>query len=230
MDEKKNYQNLKNFAHELGFSLFGVADIQPIKEEFHLNQGVKKKFDWAVSLGKRLLDSVIEDILDYPTPLYFHHYRQVNYFLDRAALRLAFWIQEQGYQALPIAASQTIDWENQKGHVSHKKIGQLAGLGWVGRNNLLVNPEIGSRFRLVSVLTDFPLSSDEPQKFGCEECWECLRVCPARAIGENPRDFDHRGCFEKLKEFKKLRYVGQYICGVCVKACPGESKKGSGLS
>ncbi|MBS3820029.1 epoxyqueuosine reductase [bacterium] len=225
MDEKKNYQKLEKWAYELEFSLFGAADIRSIKEEFNLSQRVKDKFDRALSLGKRLLDSVIDDIIDHPTPLYFHHYRQVNYFLDRAAFQLASRIQDQGYQALPIAASQTIDWENQQGHVSHKKIGELAGLGWIGRHNLLVNPKMGSRFRLVSVLTDIPLPPDEPLGFGCGECRECLDSCPARAIGEKLQDFDHRGCFEKLKEFKKIRYVGQYICGVCVKACSGPLNK-----
>lgn len=225
MNEKKNYEKLKKRALEWGISLFGVADIRGVRKEFNLDRKVREKYDRAVSLGRRLLDSVLETIQDKPTALYFHHYRQVNFFLDRGAFLLSSFIQDQGYKALPVGASQIIDWQNQRSHVSHKKVGQLAGLGWIGRNNLLVNPRLGSRFRLVTILTDMPLERDIPLEFGCGECGRCIAPCPAQAITENPQEFDHLGCFDKLKEFRKKGIVGQYICGVCVKACPGFGEK-----
>jgi epoxyqueuosine reductase QueG len=220
-EKEKNHQKLKNFALEQGISLFGVADITNIREEFLLDKNLKTKFQNAISLGKRLIDSVLEDILDRPTPLYFHHYRQVNFFLDRTALLLSSYIQELGFKALPIPASQIIDWEKQRAHLSHKKVGYLAGLGWIGRNNLLVNPEFRARFRLVTVLTDTPLEADRPLNKDCGKCRKCLEPCPAQAIKEQKEDFDHWACFEKLKEFRKMGIVGQHICGVCVKACSG---------
>jgi len=163
----------------------------------------------------------LDTIKDEPNALYFHHYRQVNFFLDRGAFLVSSFIQQQGFDALPIAASQVIDWEKQIGHVSHKKVAQLAGLGWIGRNNLLVNKESGSRFRLVTILTDMPLECGTPVPFSCGDCTRCVSVCPAGAIENDPKDFKHLACFEKLKEFRKRGLVGQYICGVCVKACPG---------
>jgi epoxyqueuosine reductase QueG len=99
-------------------------------------------------------------------------------------------------------------------------IGQLAGLGWIGRNNLLVNPELGSRHRLVTILTDMPLVPGRPLDRDCGDCFACLQTCPAQAIKENEEDFDHWACFDKLKEFRR-QVVGQHICGVCVKACKG---------
>ena len=63
-------------------------------------------------------------------------------------------------------ASQIVDWEKQTAHLSHKKIGELAGIGFIGRNNLLVNPEIGSRFRLATILTNMPLEPDKKLKEG----------------------------------------------------------------
>lgn len=218
-----NYERLKELAlGELGCDLFGVADITSIRDSFLLPERVRMRYDRAISLGKEVLLSVLDDIQDAPTPLYFHHYRQLNVFLDRAALILASKINSVGFLALPIAASQVIDWQNQRAHVSHKKIGELAGLGWLGRNNLLVNPILGSRFRLVTVLTNMPLKSDTPVPFGCGACHSCERVCPALAIKENPSEFDHLACFRKLKEFRDRGLVGQYICGICVKACPGQ--------
>ena len=221
MSVKKNTERIKALAAEMDFSLCGVADIRDVRREFRLDENLTSRFDRAISLGKQLLDAVIEDIEDRPTALYFHHYRQLNFFLDRGAFLLSSRIQEWGFQALPIAASQIIDWENQRSHVSHKKVGRLAGLGWIGRNNLLVNPLLGSRHRLVTVLTDMPLEPDQILDRDCGECTACLETCPAEAIKENQEDFDHWACFDKLKEFRRQGVVGQYICGVCVKACKG---------
>ncbi len=220
-DLKENQERIEKKAFDIGFSLFGVADIREARAEFLLAADIRESFQFGISLGRRLIDAVLEDIRDAPTPLYFHHYRQVNAFLDRGALLLASFIQDLGYRALPIAASQIVDWERQRGHVSHKAIGRLAGLGWIGRNNLLVNPEYGARLRLVTVLTDMPLPAATPIPFGCGSCRACIAPCPARSIKEKPEDFDHRSCYEKLKEFRQSGLVGQFICGVCVKSCRG---------
>jgi len=219
--KEQNYQRLKRFALDQGISLFGVADITDIREEFSLDENLKKQFQSGISLGKRLIDAVMEDIIDMPTRLYFNHYRQLNFFLDRAAFLLSCYIQDLGFKALPIPASQIVDWKKQRAHLSHKKVGFIAGLGWIGRNNLLVNPEFGARFRLVTVLTDMPLEVDKPLNEDCNKCRKCLKPCPAQAIKERKEDFDHRACFEKLKEFRKMGIVSQHICGVCVKACSG---------
>jgi epoxyqueuosine reductase len=221
IERRQNNEKLIGFALDQGLSLFGVADITGIREEFSLARELREQFDWGISLGKRLLDAVLEDIEDRPTRLYFHHYRQLNFFLDRAAFLLSCYIQESGFQALPIPASQIIDWDRQRAHLSHKKVGYLAGLGFIGRSNLLVNPELGAKFRLVTVLTDMPLEADKPLEGDCGTCTKCLEPCPAQAIKEKKEDFDHRACFEKLKEFKKSGIVGQHICGICVKACSG---------
>jgi epoxyqueuosine reductase len=221
MSTEKNTESIKVMAAEMEFSLCGVADITHVRKEFHLDLDFVSRFDRAISLAKRLLDPVIEDIKDSPTLLYFHHYRQLNFFLDRGAFLLSSRIQDRGFQALPIPASQMIDWDKQRSHVSHKIVGRLAGLGWTGRNNLLVNPQLGSRHRLVTILTDMPLEPDEVLDRGCGKCMACLETCPAQAIKEDKEDFDHWACFDKLKEFRRQGVVGQHICGVCVKACKG---------
>ncbi|MCU0243677.1 MAG: hypothetical protein MUE80_02795 [Acidobacteria bacterium] len=214
-------RNVEAFVRELGFDLFGVADVTAMRGDFLLEPATRDQFPLAVSLGKRLSDAVLEDIDDRPTPLYFHHYRQANNFLDRGAFLVADFIQKAGGRALPIAASQIVDWENQKAHVSHKHVGRAAGLGWFGRNNLLVNPELGSRFRLVTVLVDMPLEPDTPFDRDCGPCRACVAACPAAAIKETREGFDHKACFETLKDFRKKGYVSQFICGICVRDCRG---------
>jgi epoxyqueuosine reductase len=221
MDKTKNYSSLKKFCRQWGADIFGVADVAQISKEFVLPAELAQALDRAVVLGARLSAAVLREIKDQPTKLYFHHYRTLNALLDQLALRTVNFIQAKGFLALPIPASQIIDWQNQKAHLSHKKIGYLAGLGWIGRNNLLVNKSLGSQFRLATILTDMPLKTDKPVKDSCGRCRACVTVCPSGSIKENPADFDHIKCFEKLKEFQKLRLVDQYICGVCVNACKG---------
>jgi epoxyqueuosine reductase QueG len=220
-DRKDQKNDLMAFALGLGFDLFGVADIAPLRDGFLLEPGTRDRFRCAVSLGKRLSGAVLDDIRDHPTAVYFHHYRQMNAFLDRGALLLADEIQRRGHRSLPVAASQIIDWENQRAHVSHKHVGRAAGLGWFGRNNLLVNPAFGSQVRLVTVLTDMPLEPDGPLQRDCGACRACARACPCGAIKETREAFDHRACYETLKDFRKKGYTSQFICGICVRDCRG---------
>ncbi len=221
--ELRDFSNsLKNSVIEWGASLVGVADVKAIKPTFaSLSEKTLESLDYGISVSIRLSDRVVEDIEDGPTPLYFFHYQRMNILLDEIALKVTSVIQDQNYDALPIPASQVIDWENQKGHVSHKHIACQAGLGWIGRNNLLVTPAYGARVRLVSVLTNMPLTPDRPLREDCGECDLCIPACPVQAIKEQQKDFDHRGCYEKLKAFTKERRIRHQICGICIKACPG---------
>jgi len=216
-----NYRSLKKFCQDLGIDLFGVAGISKIKKDFMLSEKILERLDRAICLGVRLSENILEEIQDAPTRLYFHHYRTVNAFLDQVALRVCNYIQRKGFRVLPVPASQIVDWQNQKAHLSHKKVGYLAGLGWIGRNNLLVSKTFGSQFRIVSILTDMPLKINKSVKQDCGSCKLCISVCPANAIRESHLDFDHLKCLEKLKEFQKQRLVDQYICGICIKICRG---------
>lgn len=218
-------KHLEILARDSGAALFGIADIRGVKKEFHFSGEILGDLDYAISIGLRLSDPILEEIIDKPTKIYYHHYRQANIALDQIAFRISNFIHNKGYKALPVPASQIIDWEKQKGQVSHKKIGYLAGLGFMGRNNLLVNPGLGAHFRLVSILTDMPLEPDRPLEADCASCKACMDVCPVDAIKGRQEDFEHIKCYEKLREFRNQRIVGQFICGICVKACRGPKWK-----
>lgn len=222
-NKQQLYNNLEKYALGLGADLFGVADISGIKDEFDIDKKTKDVLNRGISLGVRVNSLVLSEIEHHPTKLYFHHYRTLNNFLDQLALKVTNYIIKKGYLAIPIPASQIIDWQKQTAHLSHKKIGYLAGIGWQGRNNLLVNRELGSQFRLVTVLTDIPLKYDKPKDLACAGCINCVKVCPVKAIKENKEEFDYLACFEKLKEFQRQKLTNQYICGICIKACPGRA-------
>ena len=220
--KKTNYSQLQKFCAGLGLDLFGVADVTTLRDEFALSKETAGKLPYAVCVAARLSRALLADIPDHPTRPYFHHYKTANMFLDQAAYRIAAFIEKKGHAAFPVAASQILDWEKQTALLSHKHVARQAGLGWIGRNNLLVNKQLGSGLRLATILTDMPLAADSPSRDSCGSCRGCMAACPAQAIKEKPEDFDHQACFAKLKEFQKLRYTDQYICGVCARACAGK--------
>ena len=220
---KENVEKLKALCRQQGSSLFGVADLRSFeKEEILLPPSLVDQLPHGISLGFHLSDAILEGIENQPTPLYFHHYQRVNILLDTIGLIVTSTIQDLGYQAMPIPASQLVDWKNQRGHLSHKHVARAAGLGWIGRNNLLVNERLGSRIRLITILTDLPLKIDSPSLNNCGFCHNCLSVCPAGAIKERQEGFDHLRCYEQLRTFAKTLHFSHNICGVCVKACKGQ--------
>ncbi len=220
---------ISQFCHEYHVAVWGATALSSVStDDFLLPESVLKTLPFAISLALRLSPSVLSTLTDHPNLLYEHHYRQLNFALDRLALALTEYIQSLNHRALPIPASQIVDWQNQRAHLSHKRIAIAAGLGWLGRNNLLVTPEFGSQIRLVTVLTDLPVCqapASKIQPFSCGSCRACVAVCPAKAISDRPEDFNHQACFTLLKEFQRKRYVSQYICGLCVRSCPGKSKQ-----
>lgn len=215
-------ERLKEIALKEGACLFGTACIKGIKNEFNFAREDIEDLDYAISIAYRLSKKVLDQIHDHPTRLYYYHYRMVNMFLDQLALKISNILQNEGYKALPIPASQIVDWKAQKAHLSHKRVASLAGLGWIGRNNLLVTPQYGAQVRLVTILTDLKVPEGRPLEFGCGDCFACLSVCPVNAIKEDPKHFDYMACYNKLDEFRRRNLVGQHICGICVKACGGK--------
>jgi len=223
-EEKDHYEQLREFALREGASLFGVAETSALKDKLYsLSPKTLQGLGRAVSMAFHLSDRVMEDVVDGPTKLYFFHYQRVNVLLDELALKITNLIQDRGWQALPIPASQIVDWKKQRAHLSHKHAAKQAGLGWIGRNNLLVTPQFGSCVRLITVLTSMPLRADEPLPWGCEDCRACISSCPSQSIKEKPEDFDHIGCYHQIKALVKAAGISQNICGLCVKACRGKT-------
>lgn len=213
---------LKKLLEQQGNLLFGVTNVEQFKSNWkELPQEAILGLSYGISIGLPLSRSVLLSIDNQPTKLYSYHYKQVNYYLDRIGLLVTNFIQGQGYNALPIPASQTIDHLKQKGHLSHKEIAVAAGLGWRGRNNLVVNPKYGSAIRLVTILTDMPLDLSRSLEQNCGSCHKCIPVCPSGSIKMDTKEFDSSSCYKKLCEFQKLPGIGHHICGICVKACMG---------
>jgi len=216
--KEKNYKLLNDLAYSQGADLFGVADTSRVKKYiYHELLNETGKLPYAVSIGVRLQQSVLDTITDRPNQIYKTHYRQVNAQLDQIISHLSVEIQRLGFKALPIAASYIIDWTKQNAHVSHRHVAWEAGVEKKKKNNLLIHPEYGAGIRLISLFTDLPLDVDSPIESDCDNCSACMIACPAEAIDDDNFDFDK--CFEQVKKFSKENNYNTYICGLCVRAC-----------
>ena len=104
-----------------------------------------------------------------------------------------------------------------------------AGLGWVGKNTMLLNKEVGSFFLLAGLLTSLELEPDVPHTANhCGTCTRCLQACPTQAFA-SPGVLDARKCISyltiELKTAMPLELrdsVGDWLlgCDVCQDVCP----------
>jgi epoxyqueuosine reductase QueG len=219
-EKRENYNNLRQTAYDRGIDLFGVCRLDFDPDHYHKDiRAVAKQMTHAISLAVALSPQVFDTIEDGPNDIYKTHYRQANSLLDHASFHLSQKINRLGHKALPIAASFTVDEKMQRGHLSHKQVAELAGLGWRGRNNLLVTKKFGSMVRLATVLTDTPLESDRRAEFECGQCKACIKACPADALGEKVEDYNFDRCYDKLVAYAKRKNFGLLICGHCIKVC-----------
>ena len=131
-------KELEEYARNLGVDIFGVADLTVNQvNSFILRQGGEhiSSFPKGISIGIRLLDSVVDQLYRHEEPSAIYSYRglynAVNANLDRTAMLVGKKIQEAGYNAYTIPASQTINERKLEGAISNKLSAHLAGLGWI---------------------------------------------------------------------------------------------------
>ncbi len=110
-----------------------------------------------------------------------------------------------------------------------RRFGQLAGLGWIGKNTTLINRRFGSWFLIAALLTTEELAYDEPATTDCcGACRACLDACPTGALVE-PGVLDARKCVSYLTVEKRGETSKQerescgkrlFGCDACQEACP----------
>ena len=215
-------KELEKILKEAGADLVGFSSLGENRSPEHPEYG------YAVTIVRKLSRAVIKTINSAPAMEYFQHYRATNARLDSIALDAVSFIENAGYLALPVAASQsTPDKKDEyRGIFPHKTGAVLSGLGFIGKNGLLIT-EYGSAVRLASVLTDMPLSAQKEIKpCLCGDCQICKNACPAGAItgelyvngAERSTIFDAKKCSEHMKTYKNIGRGA--VCGICISVCP----------
>jgi epoxyqueuosine reductase len=106
-----------------------------------------------------------------------------------------------------------------------KALAARAGLGFIGRNHLLIHPRLGPQILLGEILTTVALRPDNPVSGSCGECDGCLKACPTGAL--RPDGFlDASRCISYLTQYgAPEESIGQtngwlFGCDECLRACP----------
>ena len=104
-----------------------------------------------------------------------------------------------------------------------------SGLGWMGKNTMLIHPRAGSYFFLAEVILDLELECDEPIKDYCGTCRRCIDACPTGAISPEGYILDGSKCISyftiELKDAIPEQYRGKFEnwmfgCDICQEVCP----------
>lgn len=111
-------------------------------------------------------------------------------------------------------------------------VARRAGLGWVGRNGLLITKEFGSFVYLGEIITNIELEPDAPTNEGCIDCMKCIKACPTNALLGDGR-MNGKKCLSYVTQAKgvmpplyrkKIRNV-IYGCDICQLVCPHNKGK-----
>jgi epoxyqueuosine reductase len=239
---------VKNFARRLGFDLVGIASAAPSEyrqyyrdwldsgqagEMAYLDRRFDERVDPAVYLpGAK---TVVCVAMNYHVPLdrsgaemksparvaryalgddYHEHIKHKLY-------DMADWLRDTVPGARTRCGVDTVP-------VMEKELAARAGIGWIGKNTCVINPEIGSWVLLGEVLTtiDFPI--EQPAVDRCGTCTRCIDACPTSAITA-PYQLDARKCISYLtiehagaiaRDLRLQMGDWLYGCDVCQDVCP----------
>ncbi|MBV6286408.1 tRNA epoxyqueuosine(34) reductase QueG [Pseudomonas aegrilactucae] len=243
--------SIKEWGRELGFAHVGIAGVELGEHEQHLErwlaEGYHGEMEYmgahgskrshpdelvpgtlrVVSLRMDYLpgDTQMAQLLAQPEKAYISRYalgRDYHKLVRKRVQHLAERIQKDigpfGFRAFVDSAP-----------VLEKAIAEQAGLGWIGKNTLLLNRKAGSYFFLSELFVDLPLPVDEAQATEhCGRCSACLEICPTQAF-VGPYVLDARRCISYLtielksaipEELRPLIGNRVFGCDDCQIVCP----------
>jgi epoxyqueuosine reductase len=243
-------KEIKEYALSHGAELVGILSPQSIDSfpeywiGWQIQQPSKKTTDYMpnpqsiIVLGYHAYDDIHEAQIAHNGTIEYPVYERMRLYARRT-MRL---LEERGYQCIIYPFN-----------LSQKKMAQLAGLGAIGKNSLIINPTYGPWIRLQSILTDAPLQPDQPYtKDLCKDCTRCIDACPTEAL--TPYIIDPEKCLIGITEAELAKLITKdqpftdyrdipdnvfrehmprftknsvLMCTTCQKACPyGREKRG----
>lgn len=249
MQTASHTATIKSKAYELGFSYCGISKAEYLEDEApRLEQWLSRNYQGKMSYLENHFDKRLDPRLLVPgaksvISLIYNYYpaKDLN---QPGGLKLAKYAYGEDYHNVVKEKLQSL-----MQHV-HQEIGEVSGrafvdsapvlerawakrsgIGWVGKNSLLLNREMGSFFFLAELIIDLDLEYDAPIKDYCGSCTACMDACPTDAITE-PYVVDGSKCISyftiELKDEIPADVHGKFNnwifgCDICQDVCPWNS-------
>lgn len=253
MNSKSSIENLiKSKALELGFSAAGISSVHLLTDEkIKLQRWLDINYNGSMTYLERNIDkrenpallvenakSIISVLLNYfpdKLPADNQHYKISKYALG---IDYHYVIKDKlnqliGYLKDTLKIEANFRCFSDSAPIFDKTWASTAGLGWIGKNSLLINKNLGSFFFIGEIITDLKLQPDEPFIANhCGNCSACIDACPTSAIIA-PFTIDARKCISyqtiENKEEIPLEIIeiqGDLIfgCDICQDVCPWNRK------
>lgn len=243
--KQKHTEVIKKKAHEFGFSFCGISEATFLEEEApRLESWLKNGFHGEMAymenhFDKRLDPRLLVDGAKSVVSLLFNYYP--SEFQNENSYKISKYAYGEDYHFV------IKDKLKELMHHIHEEIGEVdgrvfvdsapvldkawaakSGLGWVGKNNNLINKGNGSFFFVAELIIDLELEYDSATTNHCGTCTACIDACPTQAI-ESPYIVNGSKCISYLtielkdeipNQFKNQLDDWMYGCDVCQDVCP----------
>jgi epoxyqueuosine reductase len=235
----------KRAAAELGFDACGVTSPDPVPHGDALERWLDAGMHGAMRYMTRQYRIREQPARAWPAArsivVVLHNYYcgtehtsggyRISRYAQGVDYHTVMWEKLDALGAAVVAAAGRGTWRSyaDAGPLPERELAQRAGLGWIGKNTMLIRPGLGSYTFIGSLLTDLSIALDEPfEADRCGTCTRCLEACPTAAFPE-PRVLDARRCISYLTieapdepPADLRRLVGDHLfgCDVCQEVCP----------
>jgi len=212
-------ETVKEYGFHAGASVVGIAaakDFGLAPEGFRPSDVLPECLS-VIVLGATFSPEVLEDVAEYTASR-----NEMLTAMTNMAKGVEKRIKADGYKTKVISAAggKWVDGNGRKeqfGYISLKHAAEIAGLGVIGKNYLLTNPQYGNLLWLSAVLTDAELTPDEKAHYAiCEDCNKCVEMCPSGAL-DDPASFGRKKCDQFFKIIDKKFEIQ---CFLCRTVCP----------
>ncbi|MBN1110354.1 MAG: epoxyqueuosine reductase [Methanomassiliicoccales archaeon] len=223
------YAKIEEAARQAGSDLVGFANLSPMKGML-AGDATTFEFPYAVTFAVEIPKSAAVASLNKPSEEMRSAYKMCNKKLKASGDKVAEILTAAGYKARFIDPAQRVVPEKLLGPISQKAIASLSGMGWIGKNGLLITEKFGPRQRMGAVLTDMPVTREAKLiENKCGDCTACIDHCPIKVL-KGP-DFKHHPesrdlviDWAKCGEYE-ARLIGdgskpEKACGRCISRCP----------
>lgn len=238
---------IRQEAQRLGFDFIGFAKAQHLDEEARrLEEWLNRNYHGKMSYMANHFDKRVD-----PTKLVpgaktvvslMYNYFPAEEQTDPDAPKIARYAYGKDYhyilkpklkELLAFIRDQIGDVEGRcfvdSAPVLERDWAERAGIGWTGKNTLLINPKAGSWFFLAELIIDLELPADTPMKDYCGTCTRCIDACPTEAISPEGYIVDGSKCISYLTielrdaipdEFAGKMENWMFGCDICQEVCP----------